>query len=193
VVKGQLKNWLNHPYLNKGKIFFDDLLAPLFSTEWGRRASWGVLVLFLCLFVINLIQTVIAWYDDVMITRLNTSLSLNTSTENVAQSIAQIPSEHLFGKLGSSHAALPITSLQIRLIGVIKADPEKFSRVIISESGQPGKIYSIGDSLSSGIIINSITDEGVILENDGHLEKLPLQRTPLAFQGMPKALAIQEE
>ena len=86
-------------------------------------------------------------------------------------------------------AILPVTSLQIRLIGVIKSTPDTFSRVIISESNQPGKIYSVGDSLpSSGVKIYAITAEGVILDNSGRLEKLPLQRTPLMFQGMPKSL-----
>jgi hypothetical protein len=180
------------PHYEKAKNFFGDMFEPLFATEWGRRASWGALGLFALLLLIVIIQTLGTWYDDVRISRMSMHSS-RAVTDNMSQWIMQIPDEHLFGKLGvTDQGAIPITSLQLRLVGVIKSDPENFSRVIISESGQLPKVYGIGDSLPSGISINAITADGVILENGGHLEKLPLQRPPLVFQGMPQPLLDQE-
>ncbi len=168
----------------------DELLSPLFTTTWGRRAGWGVLIIMVVLIFIAFIQALFTWYGDIALMQSHSNQNKNTAQENdqLAKQIAQIPEWHLFGKQGES-TILPVTSLQIHLVGVIKATPEQFSRVIISESNQPGKIYGIGDTLpSSGVKIYAITSEGVVLDNGGRLEKLPLQRTPLIFQGMPKSL-----
>jgi hypothetical protein len=56
------------------------------------------------------------------------------------------------------------------------------SKAYISISGQPGKIYQIGDNLPYGVKVYDITPDTVILENDGHLEKLPLPREKLLFK-----------
>jgi type II secretory pathway component PulC len=183
VVKQQLNIFIEksvQPFIKEMTGIFEELLAPLFATEWGLRASWGAAGLFALLFLVTLIKTGDAWYQDFVITHSQSRTHV-ASKDNMMQMIAQIPEEHLFGKVGLN-GSVPITSLQLRLIGVIKSDPENFSRVIISESGQPGKVYGIGDSLPSGITINSIVDDGVILENDGRLEKLPLQRSPLVLE-----------
>lgn len=175
------------------KIFPEEFIAPLFSTEWGKRASWAALGLFSFLLVMTLVQTALTWHEDYQIGSMQTMASSQSVDNNAAQLITHLPDDHLFGKIGvSDQGALPITSLQLRLLGVIKSNNENASRVIISEAGQAGKVYSIGDSLPSGITINAIADDGVILENGGHMEKLPLHRAQLTFQGMPKSLLNDE-
>jgi hypothetical protein len=49
-------------------------------------------------------------------------------------------------------------------------------------SGQPSKIYQVGDSLPYGVKVHEITHDAVILENGGHLEKLPMTREKLKFK-----------
>lgn len=172
------------------EAMLNEIIAPLFTTEWGQRAGWAVLICAALLFTGTFFQTLYNWHDDVVIIKTHPHSAKTTlGDEAVMQMIQQIPDQHLFG----SNQALPITSLQIRLVGVIKAVPEALSHVIISEEGKPGKVYQVGDTLpSSGVKIHSITQDGVVLENDGHLEKLPLQRTPLQFQGEPKPLLPAE-
>lgn len=171
----------------------DDLLSPLLTTPWGRRAGWGVLIVMSALTLITLIQMAVTWRGDIRLIHSTISKrDISSQTNNpLASLIAHLPEWHLFGKYGvvEQSAILPVTRLQIQLVGVIKSIPEQFSRVIISESNQPGKIYKVGDKLpSSGVKIYAITVEGVVLDNSGRLEKLPLQRTPLLFQKMPKPL-----
>lgn len=171
----------------------DELLSPLLTTSWGRRTGLGVLVTMTILTFILLVQSVMTWRSDIKLTQshLHQNENLSSANDRLAKLILELPQWHIFGKYGvvAESAILPVTSLQIRLIGVIKSTPDMFSRVIISESNQPGKIYSVGDTLSSyGVKIYAITSEGVVLDNSGRLEKLPLQRTPLMFQGMPKPL-----
>ena len=171
----------------------DELLSPLLTTEWGRRTGLGVSIGMGILAIILFVHTLFTLYSDIRLAQSHTQPSGNSLQTNnqLASLITQLPEWHLFGKYGvvEQSAILPVTSLQIRLIGVIKSTPEKFSRVIISEENQPGKIYSTGDTLpSTGVRIYAITQEGVVLDNSGRLEKLPLPRPPLIFQGMPKPL-----
>lgn len=166
---------------------FDEIIAPLLTTEWGRRAGWGVMICMAVLLFVTVIETLSTWHSDFVITRTQHGPNKSISMNELTKLITKIPDEHIFGKYGAL-SGVPVTSLQLRLIGVIKSVPEKDSRVIISESGQPGKVYQVGDILSSGVKIYSIAPDGVILDNGGRLEKLPLRRSPLNFQGKPKAL-----
>ncbi|OAI47037.1 hypothetical protein AYO45_06000 [Gammaproteobacteria bacterium SCGC AG-212-F23] len=168
-----------------------ELLTPLFSTEWGRRGSYAAVVLAGLLLLSALIQTVTEWYNDVGL--VFSSPKSVTLSDSLLQQVAEIPNMHLFGQYGVENGFLPVTALQIHLVGVLKATPEEASRVIISEAGKPGRVYQVGDVLESGVRIEAITDDGVILENAGHMEKLPLQRPALLFQGKPKALLQEEE
>ncbi len=178
-------------------VDIDELLSPLLTTTWGRRAGLSMLGLMMILACIAFIHMIWTFGSDIRLARLSSNQNANRSQANdiLANLIAEIPQWHLFGKYGvvKQSAILPVTRLQIRLVGVIKATPDKFSRVIISESNQPGKIYEVGDTLpTSGVKVYAIAPDGVILNNAGRLEKLPLERTPLLFQGKPKSLLGDE-
>jgi hypothetical protein len=179
MVKAQLK---------QATLFFEDMLTPIFSTEWGKRASLGALILFGFLLVVSFISMIVSMDEDFFIARTHAS-SVDHSADAVTAAIAQIPNEHLFGNAAiSDQGYVPITSLQLHLVGVERSVIANQSTVIISEAGAPGKVYAIGDSLPSGIRVYAINDGGAILDNGGHLEKLPLARSRLNFQGMPKTL-----
>lgn len=166
---------------------FDELIAPLFTTGWGRRVAWGSMITLLGLVILCVMMMLYSWRQDYILVHTQPKqVAKLTQTDTAGKLIAQLPDQHIFGNRAA--VDLPITSLQLRLIGVIKSEPEKFSRVIISEGGKPGKVYQVGDTLSGEVKINLITKDGVVLENGGRYEKLPLQRTPLQFQGMPKPL-----
>lgn len=172
----------------------DEIIAPLLTTEWGRKTGWGAMLALLLFTVVLLYLMVTTWRRDIQLIHKEASPTHFAMASNEdANLVEELPDQHIFGNAGLAQGAiLPITSLQLSLVGVIKTEPEKFSRVIISERGKPAKVYQIGDVLTSGVKVYSITREGVVLENGGRLEKLPLQRSPLLFQGMPKPL-LQDE
>lgn len=170
---------------------FDELLSPLLETVWGRRAGIIALVVMAGLLCISFVSMVLSWHSDMKILHAKTNIQMHMQSDHdVGNRIRQIPTWHLFGAsdVVDQSETLPITSLQLRLLGVIKAVPEGLSKVIISESGQPGKVYKMDDTLSSGVKVHAITSDGVVFENGGRLEKLLLQRSPLLFNGMPKPL-----
>lgn len=168
----------------------EEIISPLLSTEWGRRCGLVAMAIFSLFLLITLVAIPLTWHSDYVLAHSQTTTQNTTQlfADQTMALIKQIPDHHLFGASGIKTTNLPITSLQLRLIGIVQADPVSASRVIISEADQPGKIYQTGDSLSSGVRIKIITPNSVILENGGHMEKLPLSRQPLLFQGMPKNL-----
>lgn len=168
--------------------FFEELLTPFYTTVWGRYLSFVMLISFGFLVVVSLVKIPFNWHHDLSIAREKTTVVAATfSSEKAIDLASEVPGLHLFGAPAEPDAVLPITSLQLKLVGVVHSAGDKLSRVIISEAGQPGKLYRTGDSFS-GVKVNAITPDGVILENGGQLEKLPLQRHELKFRGQPPKL-----
>jgi type II secretory pathway component PulC len=174
-----------------GISMLEEITAPLLSTDWGRRGIIAALIIFSLLLVMTLIKMPLTWHNDYVLAHTQPAAkAAPLSTSSTTMLMMQIPDHHLFGAGQTDH--LPVTSLELRLVGIVQAEPESASRVIISESGRPGKIYQAGDSLLSGIRIKTVLSDGVILENGGRMEKLPLSRPPLTFQGKPRNLLSGE-
>jgi type II secretory pathway component PulC len=171
------------------KHLFEELFAPVFLSERSRHAGMVAFVAVALLLVYALGATLFSWYSDlksVPVTQKEERSASMMSSEG--QLINDLPKQHLFGQAAGEDAFLPITSLQLRLTGILKDVNDKRSKVIIAEGGQPGKVYVVGDTLLSGIVINAINEDGIVLEHSGRLEKLPLTREALAFKDGPKTL-----
>ena len=71
----------------------------------------------------------------------------------------------------------PETRLNLTLKGVLAATPMNMASAIIAQ-GKNGKedIYGIGDKMSGGVTIKEIHPEFVMLERNGRLETLKLQK-----------------
>ena len=171
----------------------DELLSPLLANHWSRPAGLGAILVAGILFCATLIHDIIAWHSDYKLTQQQPT-AVDTALKNqTLEKIINLPELHLYGQYGAANqSTIPVTSLQFHLLGIIKKTPDKYSRVIISEAGGPGKVYQIGDTLSSGVKVYAITENSIILENAGRFEKLPLTRSPLPFQGKPKSLLKKE-
>jgi hypothetical protein len=132
-----------------------------------------------------MVYSIWRWHGDWIIAHetLPPPPALN-ATDQTALMIAAIPDDHLFGQAYSNNGEVPLSDLQLRVTGIVKVTTEgggSFSKVTISISGQPGKIYQVGDNLPYGVKVYDITPQAVILENGGRLEKLPLPREKLEF------------
>lgn len=172
-----------------------EILAPLFTTDLGRRAGLGALAAAAFLLLTVVMHSFSTWHQDWAVSHHAVATSESASgVGNDMQLIMKIPTEHLFGQYQMVQSeVLPVTSLQLRLVGVIKTVSDQSSKVIISEADKPGKVYQIGDGLPSGVRVSNITQDGVILDNAGRLEKLPLQRQALSFKGAPTPMPSRDE
>jgi general secretion pathway protein C len=132
----------------------------------------------------TLFYTLWQWRSDWILAHQSAaSIPVAVKADESVDRIAALPSEHLFGKAAGGE--VPITSLQLRVTGIVKihtSDTGTQSKAYISISGQPSKIYQVGDSLPYGVKVYDILPNAVILENDGRLEKLPLPREKLTFK-----------
>jgi type II secretory pathway component PulC len=181
--------------VKQGLKFFEDLkveetLAPFIASEKGRYASFAVLALAGVLLLLALVNMVGSWHADFIISHSTTaSTGMSNYADNETAQIDKIPALHVFGYQATEDTDfLPVTSAQLRLTGILRNPENNSSRVIISSSGQTGKIFSIGDEVLSGIKINAVNDDSVVLERGGRFEKLPLVRTALLFKEQPKSL-----
>lgn len=125
------------------------------------------------------------WHSDLQV--VNEALPAPkkiSSTANEMAYLQALPEYHIFGKSLPNLGKVPLSNLQLRVVGIVKLDSaqEKPSKAYISMSGKGGKIYQVGDLVSDGVRVYDITPLAVILENDGHLEKLPLLRKKLHFK-----------
>ncbi|MDX1901172.1 MAG: type II secretion system protein N [Gammaproteobacteria bacterium] len=158
------------------------------SNKQERSMGIGAIVVLLILIVLTIKNDFSLWWDVHHVTATPPVPAETIMTASLAEKITQIPQWHLFGAAASDQSALPGTRLQAVLSGVMMASPEQNSEAIISVAGQPAKVYRVGDALSGmSVRVHSITNDGVILENGGHLEKLSLERSPLEFHGLPKS------
>lgn len=144
------------------------------------------------LICVTLLITFNQWRHDWQLAH-STPPTVNTQSGlTVAQLIADLPSDHIFGKSFADGGDMPISSLQLKVTGIMEfkdTDGNDASKAMISMADEPSKLYQKGDELPYGVKVYSITRDAVILENDGHLEKLPLPRETLQF----KPRASEEE
>lgn len=93
----------------------------------------------------------------------------------------QLTSANIFGvsekAVSQKQTKAPETKLNLTLKGVLAAKPMERASAIIAQ-GKSGKedIYSVGDKVPGGVLIKEIHPEYVVLERNGQLETLKLQK-----------------
>jgi len=106
-----------------------------------------------------------------------------------------IANSGLFGRYQApptGNAALlsaPETPLNLVLIGLLADDRQAYSRALISQNGQEAS-YAIGDDVARGVTLQAIFPDRVILNRNGRMETLPLDREHIApGSSLPAAAA----
>jgi len=100
--------------------------------------------------------------------------------QNPQNRVRQLAAANLFGSAQSKTVqpeTAPETKLNLTLKGVLAATPMELASAIISQ-GKAGRedIYSVGDRLPGGVLVKEIHAEHVMLERNGRLETLKLQK-----------------
>jgi type II secretory pathway component PulC len=106
---------------------------------------------------------------------VRTDILKDNSVETVAlPKIQDIPRWHLFG-VGVSDA-LPVTQLPFSVVGILQASEAGQSQAMMMFMEGPVKIYHVGDSLSHGVVMTQINVRDVIINNQGHVERVIMKR-----------------
>lgn len=129
------------------------------------------------------------WHQDwTMAHRETIAAPAMNTTDFLENTIKTIPDNHIFGANTNKLGNIPISNLQFRVTGIVKMENSQQganSKAYISTAGQISKIYQTGDLLPYGVKVYEISSNAVILQNDGHLERLPLPRESLQFKTKP--------
>jgi general secretion pathway protein C len=98
-----------------------------------------------------------------------------------------------FGDYVPNHlndADIKASRLDLRVVGILFADKERDSHVIIQMAGGHEQTFKVGDKLPGGVIIKRIKPQGVLIGREGVLERLNLPQQVLTFE--PPAQPIRK-
>lgn len=163
-----------------------DMLTLTLNKQQYFLAANILLALFIAFIII---YSLTEWYSDWQLTQHEKIAIISPSfKDNTAAMINSLPDKHIFGQ-SLTDGSVPITNLQLRVTGIVaieNSNDHQTSKAYISMGEQASKVYRIGDTLGYGVKIYDITSDAVFLENDGHIEKLPLPRSKLTFKPLVK-------
>lgn len=159
------------------------ILSFLLTTEQGYRLGLASASLFAIFALLTLGTALHGFWSDAHLSSLSkTDATIQDLSLPLNELLSSVPKAHLFG-YRSETAYMPITSSQLRLTGVIQPGKEEddnaFSKAIISVQGGVGQVFQVGDRIQEGVKLTGIETDAAILDNNGHSERLPLQRPRL--------------
>lgn len=108
--------------------------------------------------------------------------------------VSAIVSAHLFGvyqpTVVTAQAArdMPETPLNLTLMGIFAGTSEDYSRALIAQQGGSEQAYAPGDRVTSGVVLQKIMTDRVILQRDGRLETLRLEKDKPSTAEAPAAV-----
>ena len=100
-------------------------------------------------------------------------------------------SQELTGRLGT----LPISSLNLILTGVIAASNGGYA--LISVNGQPQESFTVGQSVTSGAVLQAVYSDRVVIQRNGVMESLLLEgadkSAPLSSESWQPSVSAQPQ
>jgi len=155
--------------------------AVLMQINQRMATVLSVLLIVACAYLLVEITWLLFPQDDAsMIPAQQRTGSANNKQAQQAN-FRKLTSANIFGVSEKSTAQqqtkAPETRLNLTLKGVLAAKPMELASAIIAQ-GRGGKedIYAVGDKMQGGVLIKEIHPEYVVLERNGRLETLKLQK-----------------
>jgi type II secretory pathway component PulC len=158
------------------------------NKDYREHLLIGANLSLLLLIILTLTFNIQAWRQDWQLTHKVVSPLTMTALNQDKALIDQLPDLHVFGKPMQAVSDVPVSNLELHVTGIAKStakDKTGISSAYISISNQPSKIFHVGDVVYAGVKLYDISDDAVVLQNNGKLEKLPLKRTKLEFKPRP--------
>lgn len=130
----------------------------------------GVIVLILVTTSIKILQLK---KNHALLTQQKTSATLKQIPTLI--SAHEIVTWHLFGKAPIIANNYPLTSLPLKLVGVLASNNNQHALAIIESVGEKAKVYGVAEQLPGGGKIQQIIVDAVIIDTNGELTQLPLE------------------
>ncbi|GEM_PF-1778296 len=102
----------------------------------------------------------------------------------------------LFGDYVPSNldaAGIRQSMLNLKVVGIVFAENENDSQVILQQENGQEYFFRVGDELPGGGVIKRITIEGVLVLRAGDLERLSLPRDELNFEAPAEPMSLENQ
>ncbi|MBL4712731.1 MAG: type II secretion system protein GspC [Gammaproteobacteria bacterium] len=156
------------------------LVLPRFNQRLAAAAS--LLMIVVCVYLLVKMTWILFPQDDEAFLPVQTqNQALLNKKQAQKNAFRQLTAANIFGISVNASATnqrrAPETKLNLILKGVLAAKPMELASAIIAK-GRSGKedVFSVGDKMPGGILIKEIHAEYVVLERNGLLETLKLQK-----------------
>lgn len=155
--------------------YFEIVKQYAFSPQ-GKYIAYGLQILCVLFIFIN----ILSFFHE---TQMNSNTPVvNLSSTHPHLNLTQLPRYHLLGEYTIIDPnALPVTALDLKLIGTFVTEPQLQSSAIISSASGGQKLYRQGDIIFGNIKIKKILNDRIILEHQDQLELLLLPQSTLEF------------
>ncbi len=164
-------------------ILITQLNKPAVLRQYNQRlaAIVSLLLIIACAYLlVEMTWMFLPQAEDGMLpVQQNKQSAANTQTQQ--NNFRKLTSANIFGvsekAVSQKQAKAPETKLNLSLKGVLAAMPMKLASAIIAQ-GKTGNedIYGVGDRIPGGVLIKEIHPEYVVLERNGQLEILKLEK-----------------
>lgn len=156
---------------------------PAVILQINQRAATAVSVLLIvaCAYMLVELTWLFVPQDETVVLPVQKKASDANKKRARQEKFRKLTSANIFGVANTTTAqkqtSAPETRLNLSLKGVLAAKPMHMASAIISQ-GKSGKeeIYSVGDKMQGGVLIKEIHPEYVVLERNGLLETLKLEK-----------------
>jgi general secretion pathway protein C len=121
--------------------------------------------------------------DGGMITRISDRQNVNQGP-TTGQKIAQIRAHHLFGQVVKAPKIVqpvkvqdaPESNLNYKIRGIYYSEEKALASVILQKDSNTTNFYRLGEEIDSGIYIDQINQDHILISRQGRLEKLLLEK-----------------
>ncbi|AHE67439.1 type II secretion system protein N [Legionella oakridgensis] len=166
---------------------FSELKALLVKPIVPQLIAVGFIILIVWQIGVGMISVI---FRDKSMSSTMTPPLINGVTVNQDSTISSITTP-FFGEYvpaSLNDATIKQSMLNLNVVGIIFAEREQDSKVIISTASGNEEAYQVGDSLPGGVVIKRITPQGVLVSRHGVIESLSLPKNELIFEPPAKPL-----
>jgi len=166
-----------------GNTLIAQLNSPAMLQQLNRKIAtvFSLLLVIACAYLLVEITWMFLPQDDASMAPVQSRKQPVVNTPRQQDSFRKLTSANIFGVTETAApqqpSKAPETKLNLTLKGVLAATPMELASAIIAQ-GKSGReeIYSVGDRMPGNVLIKEIHPEYVVLERNGRLETLKLQK-----------------
>lgn len=157
----------------------------------SKNSKWIIVALFF-LFLVLIISEYASLFVPALQVADSSVLERNVREPAKKNSFDALWSSSLFGVYVSNDLNgdnIKKSMIDVTLVGILLGNTMADSQVIIRSADGEERNYKVDDKIPGEVVIKRIMAGGILVEREGHLERLSLPKNDLTFEAVAKPLA----